>query len=83
MQTHSDNEQPFMTSREMLSDMHSKVNQMYNVVYGDEKAGILGAGQRIKKLEEADKKRTSIYMLISAVSAGVAVGFKSFIDHFK
>lgn len=83
MEPELNSEQPFLTNREMIRDMHTKIDSMYNVVYGDEKAEIPGISKRVAILEKSDKKRTGIYLLISAISSGIALGFKAIIDHLK
>lgn len=80
-QSHQGNE--FLTNREMVSDMHTKVSKMYNVMYGDEDADIPGLSHRVKKLEESDKKRSGMYVLIAAISAGISLGIKAISEHFK
>jgi hypothetical protein len=73
----------FLTNREMISDMFVKVSKMHNVMYGDKQADIPGIAHRVKTLEDLDKKRTGIYIIISAVSAGISLGIKALADHFK
>lgn len=79
----SNNEPHFLTNRELIRDMHTKINSMHNVIYGDEKAGIPGVSQRVNKLEEKDKRRTGIYILISAIAAGISLGLKFIADQFN
>jgi hypothetical protein len=76
-------EQPFMTNREMISDMHSKMTRMYGTMYGDEAAAVPGIAHRVKSLEEKDKKRTGIYMMIAAISAGLSLGIKAIAEYLK
>ncbi len=73
----------FLTNREMISDMYTKVSKMHNVMYGDEAADIPGLSHRVKKLEDSDKKRAGIYVFISALAAGISLGAKALVDHFK
>jgi hypothetical protein len=67
----------------MISDMHTKTNRMYSAMFGDEGAAIPGIAQRVKKLEDSDKKRSGIYTLITAFGAGVALMIKAVIEHFN
>jgi hypothetical protein len=80
-QKHDD--EPILTNREILSDVHKKVTSMHNVIYGDQPAGIPGLSHRVSKLENSEKKKAGLYVLISAISSGIAIAFKTFYDHLK
>jgi hypothetical protein len=71
-----------MTDRDLLLDTHAKVTKLTHVMYGDASADIPGVAQRVKILEDKEKKRSGIYMMVSAVSAGMALAIKSFTDKF-
>lgn len=49
----------FLTSREILRDIHSKTNEMYVEVMGNPNVGRLGYGQRIKNIEDLDLPKVS------------------------
>lgn len=76
---HSSDDQ-IMTNREILRDIHLKVNRMHTIVIGDEEAKQKGLVHKVESLEKAAENRKAIYIIISAVSAGVAVGIKAISD---
>lgn len=69
-------EEPMMTSRQMLREVYDKTNRIHNAVFGDEGADIPGISQRVNKLEDAEKKRGWWYMMIAAIAAGVSLTIK-------
>lgn len=76
-------ERPILTNREILSDTHKKVTQLFNAMYGDKDASIKGIAHRVKDLESKEKKQSLIYTLISSISAGIALAVQAIINHLK
>lgn len=76
-------ERPILTNREILSDTHRKVTQMYNALYGDRDADIPGIAHRVKKLENNERSQSKIYILISSISAGVALAMQSIFNYLN
>lgn len=81
MEQHKD--ETIITNRELLRDIHTKVSEVHSAMYGDPKAGIPGVAHRVTKLEESDKKRSRMYILISALSTGIALGIETIKNHIK
>lgn len=75
----SDGDQ-IMTNREILRDIHGKVNRMHAIVIGDEEAKQKGLVHKVESLEKSAENRKTIYVIISALSAGIAVGIKAVAD---
>lgn len=76
-------EEVFKTNREILSDTHKKVTQLYNAMYGDKESEMPGIVHRVKKLEIKDQKRTGVYTVISALGAGLALAVQAIFNHNK
>ncbi len=57
--------------------------KLSNVIYGDPAAKIPGVAHRVKTLELSDKKTTKLLVFVSAISAGLALGFKTIGEHLK
>lgn len=81
--TSSKNDDTFQTNREILRDTHEKVTQMFHAMYGDKEGNIPGITHRVKKLEDKEGKRGGLYILISSISAGLALAAQSFLNHNK
>lgn len=77
------NEAPLITNRELLVDIHTKVNVLHNVVIGDRANKNFGLVDKVYKLEKAEKNRSKLYILISSITAGVSAGVYKFIESFK
>lgn len=76
-------EEQIKTNREIQREMYEMIHEVHAEVMGNEDAGRLSYGKRISKLENADKKRTGIYILISAMSSGIAIVIKYFYELFN
>lgn len=71
----------FMTNREMLSDMHTKTNRMYNILLGDEQANVEGLVQKVSRHQKyisADKK---LKWTLTGVLTGANIGFMAWIKN--
>lgn len=73
----------FLTNREMLKDVYEKTNRMHNVLYGDEKAGIPGVGQRVTTLENNANKQGWMYVIVSAIATGIGFAIAVIKETFK
>ncbi len=89
MVKHSENmDEPIMTNRMILSDLHKKVNELHAIsnelyaeVFGHETSGRLGYGKRIYKLETKQRTQTKLYIWVSTISSGISAGIMAII-HF-
>jgi hypothetical protein len=76
-------EDQIQTNREILRDIHSKTNEMYNVVIGNPKARQYGLVDKVHKLEKAESNRTKMYILVSSITAGISFAAHKLFDIFK
>jgi transcriptional regulatory protein LevR len=70
----------FQTNREVLRDIHTKTNRMYNALFGDIEAKQPGLFARVHSLEKSDKKRTLITSIVTACATGVGIAGKAAYD---
>ena len=75
--------EPILTQREILRDIHTKVNTLHNVVIGDRENKAFGLVDKVHRLEKADANRTKMYILISSITAGVSIGIHKLVELFK
>ena len=76
-------DKPILTNREILRDIHSKVNTLHNVVIGDRENKQFGLVDKVHKLEKAEAHRGRLYIFISSISAGLSFAIHKLIDALK